>query len=66
MKKEMGKMRIKPRTYKKINAVGVTLWDKNNRKTKSGKKSITFTVEGITMDELAEFFIQHINQSIKH
>lgn len=35
---------------------GVTIWDREDKKTSSGKKSITFTVEDTTMEELEEFF----------
>ena len=37
---------------------GVTIWDRTGKTTKDGRKSITFTVEETTMEELSEFFKQ--------
>jgi len=40
---------------KEKSKVGVSLWDRKGNKTKKGHKSITFTIEDTTMDELEKF-----------
>jgi hypothetical protein len=40
---------------KEKSKVGISLWDRKGNKTKKGHKSITFTIEDTTMDELEKF-----------
>ncbi|MFH1258099.1 MAG: hypothetical protein V1658_04120 [Candidatus Micrarchaeota archaeon] len=37
---------------KEKSRVAITIWDRKGNKTKSGKASITFTIEDTTMEEL--------------
>jgi hypothetical protein len=41
---------------------GISIWDRNGKKTKEGKASITFTVEDTTMEELANFIKAKIRE----
>jgi hypothetical protein len=42
--------------------VGVSIWDREGNMTRDGKKSITFTVEETTMDELAKVFKDKVRE----
>ncbi len=41
---------------------GISIWDRNGKKTKAGKSSMTFTVEDTTMEELANFIKAKIRE----
>ena len=54
-------MRLKGEKIEK-SRVSVTLWDKHGKTTKDGKKSVTFTVEDTTMEELEKFLKEAIRK----
>jgi len=43
--------------------VGVSIWDRQHNKTKDGRKSITFTVEDTTMEEMENFIKDAIRKA---
>jgi hypothetical protein len=51
-------MRLMGEKNERKSRCGVTIWDREGKTTKDGKKSITFTVEETTMEELADYFKQ--------
>lgn len=48
-------MRLMGEKENKKSRCGVTIWDRAGKTTKNNKKSVTFTVEDTTIEELAEF-----------
>lgn len=45
--------------------VGVSIWDREGKKTSKGKGSITFTVEDTTMEELEKFIKEAVRKAGK-
>jgi hypothetical protein len=43
--------------------IGISLWDREHNKTKDGRKSITFTVEDTTMEEMEKFIKDAIRKA---
>lgn len=55
-------MRLMGDSKSRKSRVGVSIWDREGNATKDGKKSITFTVEETTMDELAKIFKDKVRE----
>ena len=51
------------REGKEKSRVAITIWDRNGKTTKGNRKSITFTVEDTTMEEIEKFIKDAIRKA---
>ena len=42
---------------------GVSVWDRNGKKTRDGRSSVTFTVEDTNMEELVTFIKTKVREA---